>query len=67
MLLGTKSYKIIRFYQRHANRIIKEGLTLEEAKAHCSNSMTSSATCFNSITKKKAERLGAWFDGYTEE
>lgn len=45
-------YKIIRFRQRGANRVIKRGLTLEQAQAHC----------------RRADTRGAgWFDGYDEE
>lgn len=50
-----KTYKIIRF-RNHGNyitkRVIKKGLTLEEAKAHCNNYDTRG---FN------------WFDGYDLE
>lgn len=54
-----KTYKIIRFYQltdnkkqRKENEVIKTGLTLEEAKRHCSQENTHSSD---------------WFDGFTEE
>lgn len=49
------TYKIVRFYAPHIRktpRIIKRGLTLEEAQAHCSDPKTS--------TKK-------YFDGYEKE
>jgi hypothetical protein len=48
-------YKIVRFYKdRPANQgevIIKEGLTLEEAQAHCNDPTTEGDD---------------WFDGYRE-
>ena len=48
------TYKIIRFYKDHyRNRVIKRGLTLEEAQAHCSD--------------PKTRKEGKWFDGYTKE
>jgi len=48
------TYKIIRFYKNHnRKRIIKRGLTLEEAKAHCRD--------------PKTRKEGEWFDGYEEE
>ena len=48
-------YKIIRFYaERHkSSRVIKRGLTLEEAQAHCRRSDTS--------------EKGVWFDGYEKQ
>jgi len=49
------SYSIIRIYHPSLNRpskIIKTGLTLEEAQAHCSDPSTA--------TDK-------WFDGYQKE
>ena len=46
-------YKIIRFRFNGKNRIIKRGLTLEEAQEHCRNPKTSVDD--------------DWFDGYTEE
>jgi hypothetical protein len=47
------TYKIIRFYQDdRPNKIIKRGLTLEEAQEHCNDPATSGP---------------GWFDGYNEE
>lgn len=50
-----KTYKIIRFYQeRHKqSRVIKRGLTLEQAQAHCQDPST--------------QKEGCWFDGYESE
>lgn len=61
-------YRIIRFYES-ANirrRIIDTGLTLEQAKAHCSDPETSSSTCTKAAGKARTKRLGRWFDGYEE-
>lgn len=46
------TYKIIRFRFKGRNRVIKRGLTLEEAQAHCRRSDT---------------RGPGWFDGYDKE
>lgn len=49
------TYNIIRFYHPNIdkpNRVIKRGLTLEEAQAWCRN--------------PKTRKDGEWFDGYNE-
>ena len=46
------TYKIVRFRYNGATRVIKRGLTLEEAQAHC---------------RRPDTRGPDWFDGYTEE
>lgn len=63
------TYKIIRFYQRYdqPKRVIKRGLTLEEAQAHCRDPETSSSTCTSSEGRRRTEERGPWFDGYNEE
>ena len=54
---GPACYRIVRFYShgRQRRRIIKRGLTLREAQAHCSDPSTSGGD-FDKGT--------AWFDGY---
>ena len=48
-----ETYKIIRFTQHGNNqRTVKTGLTLEEAKEHCTDEATHGE---------------GWFDGYAEE
>jgi len=49
-----KTYKIVRFYKDEdkESEIIKEGLTMEEAKEHCSSPDTEG---------------DGWFDGFEEE
>jgi len=63
-------YKVIRMYaresSRHFNRTIKSGLTLEEARAHCSDPETSSSTCTRSDRRAITAARGDWFDGYEE-
>jgi len=46
------TYKIIRFRFKGANRVIKRGLTLEAAQAHC---------------RRPDTRGDGWFDGYDAE
>jgi len=46
------TYKIIRFRFKGNNRVIKRGLTLEQAQAHCNDPATSG---------------DGWFDGYESE
>tara|TARA_R110000824_G_scaffold97551_6_gene233164 strand:- start:212 stop:424 length:213 start_codon:yes stop_codon:yes gene_type:complete len=50
-----KTYKVIRFYRelRKASKVIRRGLTLEEARAHCLNPST--------------QKEGVWFDGFESE
>lgn len=47
-----RNYKIIRFHREGESEVIKTGLTLEEAQAHCQDPST----------RKEHE----WFDGYSE-
>ena len=64
-----KKYKILRFYQnsRTPARVITQGLSLEEAKAHCSDPETSSSTCKSEKGLEHTREFGPWFDGYDEE
>ena len=48
----NKTYKIIRFRFNGNNKVIRTGLTLEQAQAHCENPETSG---------------NGWFDGYNVE
>ena len=47
-------YRIYRYYRQEGKRakLIKTGLTLEEAQSHCSD--------------EKTRKAGVWFDGYTK-
>lgn len=55
------TYCIIRFRRDGENSTIKEGLTLEEAKEHCSDPESDSKTATS------PEEPGVWFDGFEEE
>ena len=50
-------YKIVRFYRDdnhpNHNKVIKRGLTEEEAQDHCQ--------------REDTHERGVWFDGYTED
>jgi hypothetical protein len=48
------SYKIIRFYRNDRKpKVMRKGLTLKEAQAHCND--------------PKTRKEGVYFDGYDEE
>lgn len=51
------TYKVVRFYRDSDHpdhlKVIKTGLTLEEAREHCNDEDT--------------HEVGVWFDGYEEE
>lgn len=58
-----ETYRIVRFYadRNRERRILRTGLTLEEAQDHCNDPETSSQT-----TTTDPEE-GRWFDGYEKE
>ena len=67
-IFAPKKYKVQRLYRdSHKRRTIAEGLTLEQAQAHCSDPETSSSTCTTASGKARTRRSGPWFDSYTEE
>lgn len=59
-------YHIVRHYMNSSNRVIKRGLTLEEAQAHCKDPETSSRTATSSKARQRTKSRGPWFDGYSE-
>jgi hypothetical protein len=63
------SYKIVRLFKDYhqPSRVIKRGLSLEQAQAHCRNPETSSSTCTSVEGKLLTKLKGPWFDGYEEE
>lgn len=63
------TYKIIRMYFSRDvhNRVIKRGLTLEEAQAHCGDPETASQTCTESVNIEHTQKYGPWFDAYQVE
>ena len=61
------TYRIIRFYLAHNHEVITEGLTLEQAQAHCSNPETNSRTATGAAAVARTKTMGPWYDGYTAE
>ena len=62
---GGARYKIVRTFQRdHRPKIIRRGLTLEEAQAHCALPETSSRTATSARARRLTAKMGPWFDGY---
>ena len=67
------TYCIVRNYFRdeHNNngrgRVIRRGLSLAEAQAHCGDPQTSSSTCTSAAGKRRTRKLGHWFDSFTPE
>lgn len=63
-----KKFKIVRFYQGdRPNRVMKRGLTLSEAQAHCQDPETSSRTCKHAKNVAHTRQWGPWFDGYADD
>ena len=61
------TYRIVRHFASGEKEDIDSGLTLEEAKAHCSDPNTSSRTATGAAEVELTAAKGAWFDGYDEE
>lgn len=63
------AYEITRFYEdpNQSPRWINSGLTLAEAKFHCTHPETSSSTCVRPENVAHTVEYGPWFDGFTEE
>lgn len=64
-----ETYKIVRHYRdREPNkRIIRTGLTLAQAQAHCGDAESSSKTATSATAKARTRKMGPWFDGYDVE
>lgn len=60
-------YRIVRFYRRGGSRTIARGLTILEARAHCSDPETSSSTATGAKARAIARRMGPFFDGYDKQ
>lgn len=66
---NEETYCIVRFYKDagHKRTIIKTGLTLQEAKEHCSDPETDSKTSTQAFPAGALENQGPWFDGFEKE
>lgn len=63
------TYKVVRMYEDDGieNEVIKRGLTLDEAQAHCKDPETSSSTAQDLEGQTRTAMAGRWFDAYVEE
>ena len=63
------TYKIIRMFLDDdvPSKIMRTGLTLEQAQSHCQDKETSSSTCEGITGIECTEQFGKWFDGYDQE
>ena len=63
------TYKIVRFYSdpKFEKEIVRTGLSLEEAQAHCNDPETSYLTATSSEAEYLTALRGPWFDGFTSE
>jgi hypothetical protein len=64
---NMESYMIVRKFYSGDDEIIKTGLTLKEAKAHCKDPETSSRTCTSEENIKLTDNKGPWFDAFEQE
>jgi len=53
------TYKIVRYHFQGDSKVIEDGLTLEQAQAHCNREDTQA--------EPDANGFRAWFDGYIKE
>jgi hypothetical protein len=66
--IAGATYKIVRAYQRHdAHEVLMRGLTLEQARAHCTDPETSSATARGESARTLTKAMGPWSDMYYQE
>lgn len=64
------TYKVVRFYYnapQGVKRVIKTGLTLQQAQEHCKDPESSWKTCKKATGVARTKAYGPWFDGWTEE
>lgn len=59
-------YRIVRHYLNHPRRVVRRGLTLEQAQEHCRDPESSSKTATGAAARRVTRRMGPWFDGYEE-
>jgi hypothetical protein len=63
------TYRIVRFYQNedYDTEIVAHGLSLAQAKEHCSGPEASSTTATKRAAVARTTRRGTWFEGFEEE
>lgn len=65
---GHGTYKVERLFRGdHPRRVIKRGLTKEQAMAHCKDPETASNTCTKAAGLRETRLHGPWFDSWKEE
>lgn len=60
----TQTYTVYRHFMNGGKEVIKAGLTLKEAKEHCSDPQTSSKTAEGEEMEAYTRKHGPWFDGF---
>jgi hypothetical protein len=62
------TYRIVRFFRdSQPKALVRSGVTLAEAQAHCNDPETSSVTCLKADNVARTKTYGPWFDGYETE
>jgi len=61
------TYTVNRLFANGAREELVVNLTLEEARAFCSDAESSSRTCTLQYLIELTRVKGPWFNGYTEE
>jgi len=63
------TYSIVRFYESgsKSTKVLKSGVSLKEAKAHCNDPETAWNTAVTRSAKAHTAMHGAWFDGWRKE
>ena len=66
------TYRIVRMFSNEGHifipsEVVKTGLTLEAARAHCKDPDTSSSSCTTDEGNRRTIRRGPWMDGYESE
>jgi hypothetical protein len=63
-----KTYKIVRFHKDGSDqKILKRGLSLQEAQEHCKDDETASNTCSTIESLEYTRKHGEWFDAFVGE
>jgi len=55
-------FDIVRYYFKGGTRVVKRGLTEDQAIAHCQDPEAGYTTCRKPINLRRTKRLGPWFD-----
>ncbi len=62
------TYRIVRIVENSRRRVVlRTGLTLEQARTHCGDPETSSASCTSPERRRYTRRNGRWFEAFEAE